>query len=221
VTAPKVTEYARERRAFARSLWIGGVVVLAIVVGGGITLVREPPLRIAGTRLLVEPAPDLPDEEMARYYEMRDRGEIVATFAQLIRDRELDEAAIDALGGPSATGDVEVDVEVVLATSVLRVAAEARSSRVAVAIANDVASRSADYLNGLDLPFRVRITGEANRAREAGASTTARLIVLLLVALIVGVCVVQVVFRVAMLTVRHQMLGRELGASTPEAAAQP
>lgn len=187
-----VTGSATPRRAtFVR---IGVFVALLLATVVQVLLMTRPQYWSATSSLLVLPKPGTADEDVtAGLYDVLSRGQVPATYAELLRDRSLVIEAAKQQG--LATDEVEnvsLDVLVVPDTSVLDISVTAQSAAVAETIATSARVEAEEYLSALDTPYRVVAAGDATgTARREGLQPLPLVAVVWVVAAVTGVAVHQ------------------------------
>lgn len=207
---------ARERRAIVGSIAVGVGVLLAVAIGGALTVLTRPTSVVASASIVVLPDERLSEESIAGYYETLTRGQVVATYAEILRDRPFPEEAMDDLGiAASRQDEVDVDVRVVPDTALVEVAVTAPTEEVAQKVADSVTALAADYLQGLEQPYTAEIVAEAGEARSTGTPLVTLLAVIALVAVVAGLGAQQLVFQVGTL------LGRRRGTRGVDVAPAP
>lgn len=148
---------SRGRRLRDRSL--GVIVGLLIATVGAAVLLASPPSYSAAATLVVLPSTSLTGDEVASYYDTLSQGQVVGTFAEVLRARVV-EGPID---------DPEVTVLVVPDTSVIRLVATGETARQAEGAAEQALAAAADPLDGLAAPYRVSVvSGAEGRAKREG-----------------------------------------------------
>jgi capsular polysaccharide biosynthesis protein len=145
-------------------------------------------------------------------YDVLSRGQVPATYAELLRNQSLETNALEQLElSTEASREVSLEVLVVPETSVLYITVTAERAELAERVAAAALTQSDGYLSGLDTPYTVVIVGNGSAQRE-GLSSLPLAAVVWAVAALAGVSVQQAV--VALIGARR------VGAEPVEPAAR-
>lgn len=141
-----------------RTAAVMGVLAFVCVVAAGIFVSRSNPQQWqAEARIAVFPQED-DAAARASFYETLSSGQIVATIADLVR---VDLASAD---------DEELDVRVMVNTSIIVVAARTDTAAAAEAAADAGAQRALTRIETLQIPFTGVLVGRAAPAERTGVS---------------------------------------------------
>lgn len=177
----------RRRSTFLREVLLGLVVALVVLASGVVLLVRMPVTYEASTSLVVLPDPSLSPELVAGYYDTLSQGQVVNTFAEVLRVRVAG-SDLPAKAGFSA----QVSVQVVPNTAVIQVTGSARTSAAAVDVAQNVLPSTSFYINQMYAPYRIALARNAQgTAHRVGLGRAPLLAVVALVALVAALAVQQ------------------------------
>lgn len=181
---------ARARRL---SLLIGSAATCLVLLAGLLLVLVHRPVWSARASLLVLPeATSSEVDALAGLYDTLSRGQVPATFAELLREPGRTTALLaDLPASPQVRSAVEVEVEVVPDTSVLEVRARAPDRRTAELAADSIASAGDAYLQGLDSPYTTRSVGSAAGTAEQAGLRRATLAGLVVVLALIGGLVAQ------------------------------
>ena len=191
-------DQALSGRIVRRSMVVGAVVAVLLLVGGVFYALSQQREYTAESMLVVLPATELDESTSASYYETLSRGQIVATFAEVASgpnfrqqaEREL------ALSGEQAES-VTTEVTVVPNTSVILIRSTAPSAELAQQMVEATTRVSVKYLASLSQPYRVVPVPTGNDAADpSGLSPLVLIGAAVAVALVAGVAVQQAVYHV-------------------------
>lgn len=216
--APKVLTDAKRERRVAWTSIIVGLVALAVVAAAGASFVlTRPTSLVASASLVVLPDSSLDRESIAGYYETLTRGQVVATYAEILRGLSLENEAAQNVGlSASRTSGTKVDVQVIADTALIEISTTAQEGEVAIALTNEIADLAVKGLRDLDQPYTASLVSEATKTRSAATSTFTLLAVILIIGLVAGLGAAQVVFQLGMLNLR-----RRAAATEPATADSP
>jgi len=181
---------------------VAGVIVFALLIGAGVVIAQQATTQwIARSSALVLPSKPVSPEQLPGYYETLSRGQIVTTLAELVRLGEFQTEVADQLGlSESQRAIVELDVNVVADTAMLRVIATSEDPNLAVAMVDGVVEAATTYVGDLVLPYAlVPVSKGSSNLTESGMSTVMVLGIFSLVALVAGLAVQQGVLHLARL----------------------
>lgn len=159
-------------------------------------LAARPQQWSATSSLLVIPkAANTEVDSEAGLYDVLSRGQIPATYAELLRDRALEVEVAQRLGLTTEIArGVSLEVLVVPETSVLDLKVTAEQDDVAERVADGVLSEAKRYLSKLNTPYKVVSAGDsAGTARREGLATLPLAAVAGVVAIVGGFAVQQAV----------------------------
>lgn len=148
-----------------------GVFAAVLVALGSLALALSQPVRWSATSsLVVLPAPEVDPSSAAGFYETLSRGQIPATFAQLIRLQRFESAAADSLDLSNVQReDVNLDVELVPDTAVVNLTLTAPGPALAEAMADGIVAEANRYVAGLSGPFTLAVIDRASGSAERSA----------------------------------------------------
>jgi capsular polysaccharide biosynthesis protein len=131
-----------------------GVVVAAIVLGLGLAvLATRPPTWTARSTLLVVPT-DPKSAVAAGFYETIAEGQVIATFAEILRGSDLQQQ-VASRSGLSASSAPSVSVQVVPGTALIRIDVKDASRSDAGTMAAGLAGAASAYVLALNQPFQL------------------------------------------------------------------
>lgn len=189
----------RSDRARAGSLdvrsVVAGLLVAALVaaLAGALLVARQQQWSATASLLVVPESNGSEPDVVAGLYDALSRGQVPATYSELLRDLrlEVEEGARQGLSA-EATGELALEVIVVPGTSVLDLTVTAPEPGLAESIAEGVLVRAEDFLSALESPYTVVAVGEAaGTARTVGLSPLPLAGVVAAVALLAGVAAQQ------------------------------
>lgn len=183
-------------RAARRSIVIGAVVALVVLVGGVFYALNQHRVWTAESMLVVLPATDLDQATSASYYETLSRGQIVATFAEVAGGSNFKQQAENRLSlTPDERASVTTEVTVVPNTSVILIRSTAPTAELAQRMVEATTQVSVQYLASLSQPYRVvPVPTGQNSAVPSGISPIVLIAASVVVALVAGVAVQQAVY---------------------------
>ena len=147
------------------------LLVLTLLLGAAFAL-SQPSRWAASASFAVLPQAGDAETE-AGYYETLSRGQIVSTIAEVISAQQQ--------GLPD---DVEVDVEVLPETSLVRLSTTAPSATAAVQVTEQQLEAGVDAVGSLDIPFEPRVVNQPEQTVvEVGADRVKNLAVVAVAAL--------------------------------------
>lgn len=188
-----------ERRS-RRGLWslLAGLLAFLIVAGGGAAYVLSRPSTYTATAsVVVLPSKNVSETAVAGYYETLSRGQIVETYAEMFRLPEWSRAAIDSLAVPDdVRTQITTAATVVPSTAVIDVTATAPDPATAEGVVAGMVERTSNYIATLSQPYDVHpISDASGTAKTSGIPKIPFLAVVLVVAVVVGVAVQQLTYR--------------------------
>ncbi|MFN2555472.1 MAG: hypothetical protein ABR592_01135 [Nitriliruptorales bacterium] len=204
-----------EERPVRSELWTSplllsvaaGVLVAAVVLAIGIlVLVRQGASWSATASIVVLPVKELEPETQAGYYETLSRGQVVATFAEMLRLRRFETAVADKLRlSPSQRRQVKITVGVVPDTAIITVTARSADPRLAEEMVDHLVDAWDLEVWHLSTPYVPSILSWASgTARRSGTEPLQLGTALVFVALVTGLAVQQGTLQVGMLLARRR-----------------
>jgi len=174
---------------------IAGAIVAALILAAGLLGAATQARPYAATAaLIVEPrAGSGGADALASLYDTLSRGQVPATYAEILRGREMERAAERTAGVAAADqGRVTVATTVVADTAILDVTATAARRSVAVGVANALAQQAIRRIDAMGTPYGVRLVSPADgTAVRTGVGAGVLTMLTVLVALLAGVLVQQ------------------------------
>lgn len=222
-TATTTTSEQRPRRRLPSV--IAGLIAFLVVAGAGSYYVLSRPATYTATAsVVVLPAKNVSETAVSGYYETLSRGQIVETYAEVFRLPEWSRAAIDALGVPADVGaKITTSASVVPSTAVIDVTATAPDGATAEDVVAGMVDRTSQYITSLAQPYDVHpISDASGTAKASGIPKIPFLAVVLLVAIVIGVAVQQLVYRLGEARGRSRAVAPvppQAGATTSEGDA--
>jgi capsular polysaccharide biosynthesis protein len=180
---------------------VTGILVAGLLLAGGLFFVSSRPTRWSATAsVVVVPSPDVDPGSLASYYETLSRGQVVATFAELLRLRRFESTATRRLGlSRPDRKEVEVTILIVPDSAVITIGATGPTPALAERVADGVLSATRDYASGLSQPYTLAVLSPAKGSAEK--TSPPRLVlaaVVALVSLVAALASQQGVFHLAM-----------------------
>ncbi|MDP8927695.1 MAG: hypothetical protein M3O70_03720 [Actinomycetota bacterium] len=173
---------------------VAGVLVATVVLGVGVfILVWQGARWSASASVVVLPVKDLDPEIQAGYYETLSRGQVVATFAEMLRLHRFETAAAEKLRlSPEQRKQVKVTVEVVPDTAIIMVTSRATDPTIAEEMVDHVLDAWDLEVWHLSTPYVPSVLSWASgTARRSGTEPLQLGAALVVVALISGLAVQQ------------------------------
>jgi capsular polysaccharide biosynthesis protein len=189
-----------ERRALTTSIGAGiATFVVVLVVGIGL-FVSQPSKVTASSSIVVIPSSTVANDSVAAYYETLSHGQVIATYAEIMRGGDFETQAARTLRlTPGERAKVHVDVRVVTDTALIEVVVTAPDRQIATSMANGIATAATTYVRGLDQPYTLRPVNKATESQDVGISTATLLAVVFVVGLVAGLGAQQLLFQVWLL----------------------
>lgn len=183
-------------RTTRQRLWrrgmIAGIVTGLLVLCGGIgwSLTYQPTYTATATLLVLPNAKSAQTGDAASYYDTLSQGQIVETFAQVLRAKSS--PAWVATAGRGLTirqiAGTEVKVTAVPSTSVISITAQGTDAAIAERVVAAMAAKSPHELNVLSTPYRaLTVDSGAGSAQKTGIDTPVLLAAVVAVAALAGV----------------------------------
>ena len=173
-----------------------GVIVLALIWTAGRQLLESQPFRwTAKAAVLILPDGSLDTDLAASYYSTLSQGQIVNTYAEILRLQRFQDSVTQELGRRTSGEDVGVTVEVVADTSVISIVANASKPRVAERVADGILGQALSYIEGLPISnvYELAVASQAaGNAEQTGVDSRTFLAALTLVAVVAGIAAQQV-----------------------------
>lgn len=159
---------------------VAGLYVALLLAGVGLAFGLTRPVQFRATAtLVVLPSRSIPADQAASYYDVLSRGQVVTTFAEILRLR------VNAQGG---SGPVEVAP--VPDTAVIQFSATGSTAAEAQRRANDGFARARRYFSALTSPYAVSVVSDATgSAQRLGTSRSLLLLAVGLAAVLAGAAV--------------------------------
>lgn len=180
---------------------IAGTVVAALVLLAGLAVVavHRPTWTARASVLVLPEAPGDQVDALAGLYDTLSRGQVAATYAELLRRPGRISAVLQGLPlTAQRRAEVAVEVEVVPDTSVLEITAQGPDRAIVEQVAEAMAQDGTSYLQRLSSPYTATTVGSAvgsAKAAALGRGALAGLVVLL--ALVAALVVQQLVQQLA------------------------
>lgn len=199
------------------SFVVGGLVAVLIIVAGSVLALGQRTEYTAEAVVVLLPDAELESAVSAAYYETLSRGQIVATFAEVVdnlRFEQQAEARLQLTDEQRETTSTEVTV--VPGTSVILVRATSGSASTSEQVVDETAALATDYLGGLSEPYRPDVVqGAEGSAYRSSMSPLLLLGVAVVAGLIAGLAMQQASYH--LLTALRR--GRRTGTSEADGAA--
>lgn len=150
------------------SIGAGVLAAMLVLVGCAFFLGRNDPEWSSQASFLVLPRREVGFDAMAGYYETLSRGQVVATFAELLRLQEFEKSAANRLSlDPASRKGLTVTVQVIPDTSIIRVKAASPMKRTAELVADEVRREAQDSISKLGQPYTVEIVTSGESATRS------------------------------------------------------
>ena len=179
------------QRLWRRGLTAGIVTGLLVLCGGvGWSLTYQPSYTATATLLVLPNAQSSQTGDAASYYDTLSQGQIVETFAQVLRAKSS--PAWVVTGGQGLTtaqvAATQVNVTAVPSTSVISITAQGGDPAIAERVVAAMAAKSPHELNVLSTPYRaLTVDAGAGSAQKTGIDTPMLLAAVVAVAVLAGV----------------------------------
>lgn len=171
---------------------LGGALAGVLLLGAAIGfLASQPDDWSAEGALAVLPADDLPPSAVAGFYETLSRGQVTATYAEVLRSRRFQAQVRDAVGPEGAADGVGLSIEVVPETALISVTATAPSAALAEEVVATTAELAEDRIAELEQPYDASTLEGSLRAAERRRPPGAPFVVLMVVASLITAIAVQ------------------------------
>lgn len=193
-----------------------GIVTGVLVLGGGAgwSLTYQPTYTATATLLVLPNARSSQSGDAASYYDTLSQGQIVSTFAQVLRAKTSPAWVVS--GGPGLTtrqvAATKVNVTAVPSTSVISITAQGADPKIAERVVEAMAARSPHELNVLATPYRaLTVDSGGGSAEKTGIDLTTLLVAVVAVAALAGVGVQQAVWLLGNASLRAAQRDRRSG----------
>lgn len=193
-----------------------GIVTGVLVLGGGAgwSLTYQPTYTATATLLVLPNARSSQTGDAASYYDTLSQGQIVQTFAQVLRAKSSPAWVVS--GGPGLTSRqvaaTTVNVTAVPSTSVLSITAQGADPKIAERVVQAMAARSPHELNVLETPYRaLTVDSGGGSAQKTGIDLPALLAAVIAVAVLAGVGAQQAVWLLGNASLRAAQRDRRSG----------
>lgn len=173
---------------------VAGIVTAALVIATGLYVVSGRPTQWeAYGSVLVLPAAGLDPDQVPGYYETLSRGQVVESYAEILRLQRFADGTADALDlRPSESDRVTADVSVPTATALIQVRVTAPTAVTAERMTAGIVTAAADYIAGLGQPYGATVASDgAGTAQQRTPPTTLLFGLVVLAGLVLGVIVQQ------------------------------
>lgn len=211
------------RRPLRLSVMLGALVAAVILGVGVLVLIGQGTTWSASASVLVLPSKELDPETQAGYYETLSRGQVVSTFAEMLRLRRFETAAADKLGLSTAERrQVKVTIEVVPDTAVITIRARATDPGLTEQMVDHMLGAWDLEVWDLSTPYVPSILSWASgTARKSGTEPFQLGAALVVVALFTGLAVQQGTLQLATLLARRRVEDEVETATPPPPPSEP
>ena len=160
---------SRRLTALRVSVLAGVLMALFVLVGCVLLLGGKERGWSAKASLLVLPRRDIGFASMAGYYETLSRGQVVATFAEMLRLQSIDRSAAERLNLDASTRQgLALTVQVVPDTSIITLQVESATRRAAELMVDESVGQAQTYIGNLGQPYASEIVSSGStRATKA------------------------------------------------------
>lgn len=175
------------------SVLAASAAVLFVLGTGGAFAAVIPNSWSATATVMVLPAFGVDEGALPSFYETLSRGQIVATYAEMLRLQRFEKEALRNLGlSQSQQRGVAVRTRVVPSTAVINITVSAPRRAVAEETADRVLEHSRAYVDSLGLPFMLEVaSGADGSGARTGPAKGPLTVAVLVVALVAGVATYQ------------------------------
>lgn len=203
------------QRLWRRGLSAGIVTGLLVLGGGaGWSLTYHPTYTATATLLVLPNARSSQTGDAASYYDTLSQGQIVQTFAQVLRAKSSPAWVASGGGGPTnrQIAATLVNVTAVPNTSVISITAQGSDPKIAERVVGAMAARSPHELNVLATPYRaLTVDSGGGSAQKTGIDLPALLAAVVAVAVLAGVGAQQAVWLLGNASLRAARRDRRSG----------
>jgi len=206
---------ATRQRLWRRSIVAGIVTAILVLVGGvGWAVTYEPSWTAKSTLLVLPSRTASQSPEAASYYDTLSQGQIVETFAQVLRGKSAPPWVAKASGLPvSQVAGVKVAVTAVPSTSVISITAQGADSQTTEKIVHGLANKAPHELNVLQTPYRATAVDKGDgSAQQTGIDTPMLLAAVVAVAALAGVGAQQLTWLLGNASIRAAQRDRYEGS---------
>lgn len=189
----------RNRPGLGLSLVAGAVVAVLVGAAGLLFVATRPTTWSATASAVVLPSRNIERDAIPGYFETLSRGQIVNTFAEVLRLQRFQASAAGRLGlSPAERNGVDVAIQVVPDTAILTVTATAPRPEVAQSMADNVLAEAGSYIESLSQPYELSTVSGAEGTAERGGPPKATLAAaVVLLAAVAGLAIQQAVQQLA------------------------
>jgi capsular polysaccharide biosynthesis protein len=183
------------RRGRRLSLAVGAFVTASLLIGGLAFTLLQPAGWSATATVMVLPAFGLEEGSVSSYYETLSRGQIVATYAEMLRLQRFEASALRHLEDAGVDREkLDVAVKVVPSTAIINLTVTASGREAAEAAADSLLEEATAYFDTLAQPFTIAVVGPAKESgRRTGPAKLPLAVVVALTAVVAGIVSQQVV----------------------------
>lgn len=158
----------------------------------------------AKSTAVVLPEATVPRDSAPSYYDTLSQGQIVETYAEMLRLQRFKDDSVKALKLGAAGDSVTVTVAVVPNTALLTVTASGQNAETAEKLADSVLALATQYVSTLPSPYAIARVGRAEgTATQPPSNTTTLLIALFIVSLVIAFATYQGVSQLLLLRQRR------------------
>jgi len=186
-----MSDRTTRQRLWRRGLIAGIVTGLLVLCGGvGWALAYQPTYTATATLLVLPNAKSSQTGDAASYYDTLSQGQIVETFAQVLRAKSSPAWVVTGGQGLSTAqvAQTQVNVTAVPSTSVISITAQGADPAVTERVVAAMAAKSPHELNVLSTPYRaLTVDSGAGSAQKTGIDTPMLLAAVVAVAVLAGV----------------------------------
>jgi hypothetical protein len=200
------------------SIVAGGGTFLIVVVIGVLLVMARPSRWTAADSVVVLPRQTASPETMAGYYDTLSRGQIVATFAEILRQQRFQEVVTQQMGlSPAEANRFDVAVEVVPDTAMISTAVTGPDPSQVEELADGISRMAIDFFAGLRSPYTaIRVSPARGTAERTEAGRGSLLAVTAVAALAAGFAVQQAVQQIALALARRRSAAPEPVIPAPD-----
>jgi capsular polysaccharide biosynthesis protein len=197
-------------RRLPASMVAGAATFLLVILAGLLLAALRPAQWSAADSVVVLPRQTGDADTMAGYYDTLSRGQIVATFAEVLRQQRFQDLVAQQIGlSPAQANRFRVAVEVVPDTAMISTAVTGPNAAQAEVIADGVTRRAIDFFATLRSPYTaIRVSPAKGTARRTGTSGGSLLAVTVVAALAAGLAVQQAVQQIDSALARRRAEGQ-------------
>jgi capsular polysaccharide biosynthesis protein len=199
-----------DRTIETRLSFAAAVVVGLVIFGVGLVLILgQPHDWTAKSTAVVLPKADVPEDSAPSYYDTLSQGQIVETYAEVLRLQRFKNESVQALKLGVAGESAQVTVSVVPNTALLSVTASGPDAQTAEKLADTVLERARTYVNGLSgagrAPYTIqRVSSAAGTGTQPPSNSVTLLAALFVVSLVIAFATYQGVSQLLLLRQRRR-----------------